>query len=480
MDTESLRAAVTREWDEQAVPNLAELIRIPAVTTAYDRSWADNGHLRAAAEHVKRWVEGRGLPNVRCEVLELDGRPPLLVVEAQPTAEGVDLGTVLLYGHLDRQPPTGEWSPGRDAWTPVLDGDRLYGRGSVDDSYSAYVAISAIVALAAAGGVHARSIVLLETEEESASGSLPAYLDLLQNRLKDVSLVICLDSGGEDHKRLWLTKSLRGLVSATLTVQVLDTPVHSGLAAGIVPDSFRIVRQLLERLEDATTGEIRLPEMNAPIPGHRRAEVAALTGLPDRQQPRYPLTAGTRQMSDEAVELILNNTWRPSLTVTAAAGLPEPAAAVPVVRQATSVRLSFRLPPTVKADHAARALIDVLTTDVPYSAKVDVTDVMLINGWNARPTASWLTAALETAEQEVFDGPSAAIGLGGGIPFLEMLGNRYPEAQFVVTGAVRSDSNVHAPDEWLSLSFAHKLTEAIALLMDSHARRNTETSRRSA
>lgn len=461
MNIEKLRAEVTREWADQALPSLTELIRIPAVSPAYDPAWHDNGYLHAAVRHVKDWVEARDLPGVRCEILEIEGRPPVLFIEA---GEGPD--TALLYGHLDRQPPTGEWAHG--PWEPTFDGDRLYGRGTVDDSYSAYVAVGALVALRAAGGTPGRVVMLLETAEESASVDLPAYLELLGPRLGPISLVVCLDSGGEDHDRPWLTTSLRGIVQATLTVRVLDTPVHSGLAGGIVPDSFRIMRTLLDRVEDAATGDLLVDAFNAPIPEYRIAEAIALAALPNRRPPSYPLYGTTRAVADEAVELILNNTWRPALTVTGAAGLPSPGVAVPIVRDSTSLRLSLRLPPTVQAADAARALVGTLTSDVPYGAFVSVTDVMLVNGWNAPPLAPWLSSALDAA----FDGvPSQSIGLGGGIPFMEMLGNRYPDAQFVVTGAVRSDSNVHAPDEWLSISFARRLTAAVAVVLDAHARR---------
>jgi acetylornithine deacetylase/succinyl-diaminopimelate desuccinylase-like protein len=470
MKLETLGSEVALEWADEAIPSLTELIRIPAVSPAYDPAWHDSGHLRRAAAHVKDWVEGRDLPGVRCEIVELDGRPPVLVIEVEPDAGYAGTDTVLLYGHLDRQPPTGEWSYG--PWEPTWDGDRLYGRGTVDDSYSAYAALGALLSLRAADGSHARAVIFLETAEESASVDLPAYLDLLGSRLGEISLVICLDSGGEDDERLWLTTSLRGIVQATLTVRVLDTPVHSGLAAGIIPDSFRIMRTLLDRVENGDTGELLVPELNAAIPSHRVAEAVELANLPTRRRPRYPLAGTTRELSASPVELILNNTWRPALAVTGAAGLPEPGRAVPILRDSTSLRLSVRLPPTVDAGRAAQALIDAVTADVPYGAEVSVTDVMLINGWDAPPLAPWLSAALETASRHIFNGASTQfIGLGGGIPFMEMLGNRYPEAQFVVTGAVRSDSNVHAPDEWLSVPFARNLTAAIAHVLDGHARR---------
>ncbi|MGQ4422793.1 M20/M25/M40 family metallo-hydrolase, partial [Streptomyces violaceoruber] len=299
---------------------------------------------------------------------------------------------------------------------------------------------------------------------------LPAYLEHLTERLGDVSLVVSLDSGGGDYERMWLTTSLRGLVHATVTVRVLDTALHSGLVSGVVPSSFRIMRHLLDRLEDPETGDIRVPEMHARIPAERRAEAVSLAALePGATARRYPLVTGMSPVSDDEVELILNSTWRPTLSVIGAAGLPDPSVAGAVLRESTSLRLSFRLPPTVDAEVARAALVHVLTADVPYGAQVEVSDFLTGDGWDAPATAPWLSAALEKAGERVFGKSPRGIGLGGGIPFMQMLGKRYPRAQFVVTGAVGSDSNMHVPDEWLNITFAKQITEVVAHVLDAHA-----------
>ncbi|MET8144525.1 M20/M25/M40 family metallo-hydrolase [Sphaerisporangium sp. NPDC005288] len=471
MDAEKVHEAVADGWDEDLMSSLSGLVAIPALSAAYDAGWERDGHLRAAADHVRDWITSRGLPGAQCEVVQLDGRAPLLVAEIPATDGGAAGGTVLLYGHLDKQPPLGDWSDGLDPWRPVLRGDRLYGRGSVDDGYSGYAAVSALAAVRAAGGDHARAIVLLETGEESGSPDLPAYLEHLSGRLGEVSLVVCLDGGGGDYERLWLTTSLRGVVQATLTVRVLETAAHSGIASGIVPSSFRVMRRLLDRVEDSETGEVTIPEMNVPIPPDRRAEAEALAALePGVSARRFPLVDGMRPVSDDDVELILNNTWRPTLSVIGAAGLPDPAAAGAVLRASTSLRLSFRTPPTVDAVAARDALARILTTDVPYGAQAEVHDFMLLDGWQAPASAPWLTAALDEIGDQVFDAPCRGFGLGGGIPFMEMLSRRYPGAQFVVTGALGADSNMHVPDEWLNIPFAKQVTEAVAHILDAHAR----------
>jgi acetylornithine deacetylase/succinyl-diaminopimelate desuccinylase-like protein len=466
-----VHASVAGAWADQVLPSLSGLIEIPALSPAFDASWAAHGQLRAAVGHVRDWIASRDLPGAQCEVIELAGRSPVLLVEVAATPQAAARGTVLLYGHLDKQPPVGGWSEGLGPWQPVLRDGRLYGRGAVDDGYSGYAAVTALEAVAAAGGQHARAVLLLETGEESGSPDLPAYLEHLSGRLGDVTLVVCLDAGGGDYQRLWLTSSLRGVVQATVTVRVLQSPQHSGLASGIVPSSFRIMRQLLDRLEDPATGEIRLGAMAVAIPAAARAAArAAAAARPGALKGLYPLVEGMRPASEDEVELILNNTWRPTLSVLGAAGLPEPAIAGNVLRSSTSLALSFRLPPLADAQAALAELERALTTDVPYGARVELSGLAAENGWCAPAAAPWLDAALAQAGQSVFGRPAASIGIGGSVPFMGLLGRLYPRAQFVVTGALGADSNMHVPDEWLNIEFAIQVTEAVAHILDAHAR----------
>ena len=223
MDHQKLRESISAAWATDVLPSLSGLVEIPAVSTGYDAAWEEHGHLRAAVEHVRGWVASRGLPDARCDVVQLDGRAPLLLVDVPATPGAAATGTVLLYGHLDKQPPLGDWSEGLGPWQAVIRDDRLYGRGSADDGYSGYAATTALEAVQGAGGEHARAVLLLETGEESGSPDLPAYLEHLDGRLGEVSLVVCLDGGGGDYERLWLTSSLRGAVQATVTVRVLET-----------------------------------------------------------------------------------------------------------------------------------------------------------------------------------------------------------------------------------------------------------------
>ncbi|HEV7652132.1 MAG TPA: M20/M25/M40 family metallo-hydrolase [Actinophytocola sp.] len=473
MDNALVRSTVEQVWDDAVLTSLAEFVTIPALSPIFDENWAASGHLDAAVEHVRRWLVARNVEGATAEVLRLPGKTPVLLLDVPPVGEvRADAGTVLLYGHLDKQPPVGGWGEGLGPWTPVLRDGRLYGRGAADDGYSGYAATAAIEAVRAAGGPHARCVVLLETSEESGSPDLPAYLERYADRLGEVSLVVCLDSGGHDYERLWVTTSLRGLVSTTVTVRVLESGQHSGMASGIVPSSFRIMRILLDRLEDARTGEILLPEMHGAVPEERLAEIKGIAELaPGAAKAVFPLVDGMSPASDDDVELLLNNSWRPTLSVIGGAGFPLPAEAGNVLRPETTFTLSFRLPPTANPPDALAALEKTLTTDVPYGAQVTLSRSEEGPGWNAPPTAPWLQAALDAASKTVFGGnPWLTTRLGGSIPFMGTLADHYPLAQFVVTGALASDSNAHVPDEWLHVPHAKRVTEAVAHVLSAHAR----------
>jgi acetylornithine deacetylase/succinyl-diaminopimelate desuccinylase-like protein len=467
----TVRETVSRLWADEVLPSLSGLVRIPALSPAFDADWATSGQLTAAVDHVRSWITARALPGATLDVVSIEGRSPVLLVDvpATPGAEG--RGTVLLYGHLDKQPPVGGWSDGLGPWTPVVRDGRLYGRGAADDGYAGYAATAALEAVHAAGGQHARSVILLETGEESGSPDLPVYLEHLEDRLGRVSFVICLDSGGNDYDRLWLTTSLRGLVQVHVTARVLDSAQHSGLASGIVPSSFRVLRRLLERIEDSETGEITLAELNVDIPANRLTEAeASAQATPGAASAAFPLVQGMRPAAESELELLLANSWRPTLSVIGASGFPEPANAGNVLRDATTLALSFRLPPTADSAAALKAVESALTTEIPYSAEITLSGVEHADGWNAPVASPWLAGALAKVSDEVFGAPSRSLGLGGSIPFMGQLARKYPEAQFLVTGALGPDSNAHVPDEWLHLAQARRLTEAVAHVLDAHAR----------
>ena len=476
IDAASAATQVDEAWSTHILEALRDYIRVPNVSPAYASDWVDAGHMARATELIRQWCQRQvdeGLRGATVEVQEIAGRTPVLLVDVPasgPTATDPD-DTVLLYGHLDKQPPFDGWRPGLGPWEPVLDGDRLYGRGGADDGYSAFAALTGLAATRAAGGSHARCLVLIEASEESGSPDLAPHLDQLGDRLGSPSLVICLDSGCADWDRLWVTTSLRGLVDLVVRVDVLTEGVHSGKASGIVSSTFRVLRSLLDRIEDPETGVLRPPELHVPVPDIRRAQAADTADEVGDPGAEFPYVEGARSADGSYQDLLLARTWEASLEVTGIDGAPPTASAGNVLRPFTAAKLSFRIPPTADAEAATLALVKRLTEDPPYGARVTVTAGSADDGWHAPPEPEWLQSALDQASTATFGQPARALGEGGSIPFMGMLGRAFPEARFVVTGVLGPETNAHGPNEFLHLPTARRITSALAHLLDAHAHR---------
>jgi acetylornithine deacetylase/succinyl-diaminopimelate desuccinylase-like protein len=464
------RTLIESTWRDSIVPTLVDYVRIPAKSPAFDAAWKANGHIDAATRLVADWCRAQPIAGLSVEVIEEPGRTPVIFMEVAPTHAGVT-DTVLLYGHLDKQPEMTGWTEGRGPWTPVLDGDKLFGRGGADDGYAAFASLTAIRALQASGRAHARLVILIEASEESGSPDLPHYVERLAPRIGPVSLVVCLDSGCGNYDQLWLTSSLRGILVGTLRVAVLREGVHSGDASGIVPSSFRIVRQLLARLEDELTGDVRLGALHAEIPAARIREAEAVGGvLGAGVHDHFPFVDGMRPARPGLADQILARTWRPALSVVGADGLPPTASAGNVLRPETALRLSLRLPPTLDATDAYALVKQTLEKDPPYGAHVSF-EGRAQSGWHAPLLAPWLERSLEGASRRAFERPALLMGEGGSIPFMGMLGARFPAAQFVITGVLGPGSNAHGPNEFLHLPMGMRLTQCVADVVADHAAR---------
>ena len=470
MDRERTYEHVQEVWDREIVPSLVEYIRIPNKSPVFDPEWKQNGHMQRAVELIAGWCARQPIPGLTVEVIEHPGRTPVILMEI-PGAGPRASDTVLLYGHLDKQPEMVGWAEGLGPWIPVLRGDKLYGRGGADDGYAAYASLTAIAALKQQGLPHARCVVLIEASEESGSPDLPHYIEALEGRIGTPSLVICLDSGCGDYEHLWCTTSLRGMVNGDLTIDVLREGVHSGDASGIVPSTFRIARQLLSRLEDEHTGVMKLDSLFVDIPAQRRGQAEGVARvLGTAIWDKFPFCDGVSPISRDLPELVLNRTWRPALSTTGAAGLPELKSAGNVLRPRTALKLSIRLPPTADPERALAELKATLERDPPYGAKVTF-EGECAGGWNAPPLAGWLERSLEAASRSFFGTEAVHMGEGGSIPFMGMLGAKFPEAQFMITGVLGPHSNAHGPNEFLHIPTGKKVTAAVAAVLADHAAR---------
>ena len=459
-------------WSDSIVPALTDYIRIPAKSPHFDPAWAQNGHIDAAVNLAADWCRKHAIEGMALEIVRLEGRTPLLFIEVAATRGAENAGTVLLYGHLDKQPEMPGWAEGLGPWTPVIRDGKLYGRGGADDGYAVFAAIAALRAVREAGRAHARCVIVIECCEESGSHDLPAYLAALAPRIGTPDIVVGLDSGCGNYEQLWATTSLRGLVNGVLTVEALTEGVHSGDASGVVASSFRIARTLLDRIDDAGTGVVRHAAFDAAIPPERidQAKRAAAV-LGESLHARFPFVPGMGPMSRQLDELVLNRTWRAMLEVIGADGLPAPASAGNVLRPSTVLALSLRLPPTIDGHSAARALKRLLEADPPYGARVRFEYGQAATGWHAPPTAAWLEQAVDAASRAHFGEPAMWMGEGGTIPFMAMLGAQFPRAQFLITGVLGPRSNAHGPNEFLHLGYAARLTAAVADVLAAHAQR---------
>ncbi len=480
MDNQRISEFVNEKWDSEIVPQLVEYIKIPNKSPMFDTDWVKNGYMDKAVALMETWARAQKIPGMTVEVVRLDGRTPLIFIDIPASGSDNADDTVLLYGHLDKQPEMTGWdeAEGLSPWTPVLKGDKLYGRGGADDGYAIFGSLTSILALQSQKLPHARCVILIEACEESGSYDLPAYVDHLAPRLGKPSLVVCLDSGCGNYEQLWCTTSLRGLAGGNLRVDVLEEGVHSGDASGIVPSSFRLLRQLVDRIEDEGTGKIKLEGLHVEIPQERMQQAAKVAEvLGDEVFDKFPLVEGIQPMAKENTELVLNRTWRPALSVTGVDGMPALDSAGNVLRPYTAVKLSLRLPPTLDGSTGGQVLQEALLKDPPNNAKVSFSLEKSSTGWNAPALSPWLSEAIDQASHAFFGKPAMYMGEGGTIPFMGMLGEKFPAAQFMITGVLGPHSNAHGPNEFLHIPMGKKLTACVAHVISAHfaASRRGET-----
>jgi acetylornithine deacetylase/succinyl-diaminopimelate desuccinylase-like protein len=467
MDLERLQSRIARTWDDSILERLVAYVRIPNKSPMFDPQWERNGYMEAAVQLMAEWCRAQKVPGARIEVRRLPGRTPLLLVDVPGELEGC----VLLYGHLDKQPEFTGWLPGLGPWEPVIRDGRLYGRGAADDGYAVFSSLTAIAALREQQVRLPRCVLLIEACEESGSVDLPAHLEALGERLGEPSLVVCLDAECGNYKQVWCTTSLRGNLVGTLRVRVLTEGVHSGMATGIAPTPFRILEQLLARIESPVTGDVLLDELQVSIPRDRRVQAsAAAQVLGGEIAAKLPWVSGVQPVSNDPTELIINSTWRATLAVTGADGLPSVLSAGNVLLPELSVKLSLRLPPTCDAERAQRAVREALEREPPYGAQVSFEEPSANGGWNAPPFATWLEESIARASRVVYGETAVNIGCGGTIPFMGMLGERFPRTQFFITGVLGPHANAHGPNEFLHIDYTKKLTACVSLVLADHAK----------
>ena len=465
MSTENIKTFTENLWAESILEQMKSYIEIPCKSPAFDADWQNTGHIETAVCQMVDWVNAHPAKDMNAEIIRLPNRTPLIFIDIPGSTDE----TVLLYGHMDKQPEMTGWEEGLEPWKAVLRGDKLYGRGGADDGYALYASLTAILALQDNKLPHARCVIIIEASEESGSSDLPAYIEHLEDRIGQPNLIICLDSGAGNYKQMWSTTSLRGILGGTLSVDILTEGMHSGAASGAVADSFRIARQLISRVEDEKTGKILVDECHVDIPTQRIEQAnAAADILGNGILKSFPLIEGAKTTQDSPADILLQKTWHPTLTVVGADGIPSIENGGNVLRPSTKLKLSFRLPPSGNVNTAGAAIKKALEADPPYNAKVSFTIEDVGSGWSAPELAPWLEKAANKASNNYFGKDTGYIGEGGSIPFMGMLGEKFPKAQFLITGVLGPKSNAHGPNEFLHIPMAKKLTCCVADVLVSH------------
>jgi acetylornithine deacetylase/succinyl-diaminopimelate desuccinylase-like protein len=456
---------VDQLWDEHIVPTLMDYIKIPNKSPQFDADWQTHGYMDQAVELLSHWCKTQAIKNMTLEIVRLENRTPLIFIDIPGNNED----TILLYGHLDKQPEMTGWEEDLHPWKPVLRGDKLYGRGAADDGYALFASLTAIKSLHEQHIPHARCVILIEACEESGSYDLPYYVDALQDRIGKPSLIICLDSGCGNYEQLWLTTSLRGVAGGILHIDILKQGIHSGVGSGIVPSTFRVLRQLLNRIENEKTGDLLLEDLYVTIPDARQLQAKQAADVLDQSvYSDLPFEPNVLPESMDIPELILRRTWKPALSVTGMDGLPAIHNAGNVTVPSLSVKISLRLAPTCDPEKASHVLKHILEKDPPHQAKIQFKTEAASPGWDAPAEEPWLAASVQRASQTYFGKNAVYMGEGGSIPFMGMLGKKFPEAQFIITGLLGPGSNAHGPNEFLHIPTAKKLTACIAQLIAEH------------
>ena len=466
LDLDKLSDFVEEWWDKSALPSLCEFVEIPALSPSFDSDWEANGYLDAAVNTFVSWTRSLPLKGLSVSVHRLKNRSPLLLVKI----DGDEEGEVLFYSHLDKQPEASGWSEGKGPWKPVIEDGWLFGRGSVDDGYGGYAGILSVLALQDQGISHPTCRFLIETGEESGSPDLSYYLDELESVLGIPDLVIVLDTGGIDYDRLWVTESLRGIVAGTLSVKVSSVGVHSGHGSGVMPSSFRLARQLLSRIEDENTGEIKPEWLHIEITDKMREQATKIIEMNSESTDDFPLLDGVQKQVNDPLDIFLTMNLSPSLSIIGADGIPSIQDAGNVLRTNTDLKISIRTPPGISAEKVAVKVQELLEKDPPNGAHVSAKMTEVADGFLSPELPEKLSDMLTKSGKKFYGNEPMSLFIGGTIPVMAMLQSRYPDSKFIITGAGGPGGNAHGPDEKLHIPTAKKVTKCMAATVSAAVR----------
>ena len=462
MDEEKLLTYVNCFWDKSIIPILQEYIKIPNKSPSFDPLWEEHGYMLKALNLAVSWIKNNINNRFSLEIKSIKGRTPLIFIKYN----GELSENILMYGHLDKQPEMVGWDDDLGPWNPVIKNNKLYGRGGADDGYALFASICSINALIEQNIKLPNISIIIEFSEESGSPDLPYYLNLLNKDLPKPDLIICLDSGTGNYEQFWMTTSLRGMIGATIRIDVLEEGVHSGGASGLVPSSFRILRQILSRIEDELTGEILIDDIYPEIPSYRKQDIKECIKVLGKEIfTFFPWSDKISPTTFDPEKAVMKLTWEPALSLVGIDGVPKVTDAGNVLRPYTEVKFSLRIPPLVDTKKIKEKLKNIILSDTPYNSKIILEFEETADGWNAPELSTELKNIVNKASIALYDKPAICMGEGGTIPFMAMLGKKYPKAQFIITGVLGPGSNAHGPNEFLNIPYVKKLNCCISYII---------------
>ena len=454
------------------IPSISEFIKIPNQSRSFDSEWATNGLQEKACKFAMDFAEKQEIQNLTMTLIEEKDKTPAILAIIDPFKNNetdiTDISkTILMYGHIDKQPPLhGKWSKGLGPHTPVIKNNKLYGRGGSDDGYAWFTCILLAKTLQQNGIPHNRLVLFFETDEESGSRDLMHHLNKYKNQIGEPSLIICLDSGTTDYDHMCLTTTLRGLICFKLRVDVLTHGVHSGSASGIIPSSFRILRNVLDQFENSNTGELP-PQFSVDIPQDKYGQAKLLTDLNQGNIDfKFPILEGVESMGYSGFQNYINRIWKPQLSITGIDGLPSISKAGNVLLPFTEVTCSLRLPPSKPAQQTKLDIQKFFDqVKIPHNAKLSCNILKTGSGFECPSYSPSFLEIINKSGLETFGNPVHFYGVGGSIPFLNDIKNVFPKSQFIITGVLGPNSNAHGPDEMLHLDYLEKLVLALAKIL---------------
>ena len=409
---------------------LSELLRIPSVSADPARA----GDVHDAAEWLAAFLRGAGR---RGRVVETDTHP--LILGELAASNGAAAPTVLVYGHVDVQPPDPLELWETDPFTLEQRGEWLYGRGVADDKGQLYMLAKAATELAAAGELPVNVRFTCDSEEETGGHQIVDFL-AADERGADAALIF--DSGMTTRGVPEFAVATRGLIYFHVTVRTGERDLHSGIFGGAALNAMHALTQILVAVQPR---DGRLPEpLRAGIAPPTGEEVGAWAELVPGAE--MLVDAGARPVDSRAAEEFrLRTTAEPALDVNGIVG-GSPLLQKTVLPVFAEANLSIRLAPGQEVETIAAAVERLLREASPDGAELEVSRLSAAPAGLVPSDAAAVQIGLDVFEQAMGTRP-LLVRSGGTLPIVPALADK--GIPTILSGFALPDSNIHSPNERL-------------------------------